>query len=432
MNKTLKTILIIAVIAVSVIAALYFMGVFNSEDEGISVETIEVATMDVTETVSATGKIYPEKEVSISPEVPGEITELLVKEGQSVQKGDVLVRINPDLLESSVNRSQAGFANAQASLQQAKASLVEAKANYQRSATLYEKGVISKADFEANTAAFERAKAQERSAYYSVQSAGATVNESTDNLQRTTIFAPMTGTVSLLAVELGERVVGTQQMAGTELLRVADLSQMEVEVDVNENDIVKIEVGDKAIIEVDAYLKKKFAGQVTEIANTASGTLTADQVTNFKVKVRILPNSYKDLVEGKSDNYSPFKPGMTATVDIITQERKDAIAVPISAIVIKTDTTESKRRTNQTLDAKKFECVYIEKNGEAKLQVVTTGIQDDKNIVILTGLETGNTVITGPYRTVTNLLKSGKKVAVKKDKTDSDSKEEEESTDNTD
>jgi HlyD family secretion protein len=415
MNKTLKVILIVVVIAVIGYFSLSYLGILSSKDEGVPVEVMKVTTMDITETVSATGKIYPEMEVSISPEVPGEITELYVKEGQSVKKGEVLVRINPDLLESVVNRSRAGLANTQASLQQAKASLVEAKATYQRSVTLFDKGVISQADFETTTASFERAKAQERSAYFSVKSASATVNESTDNLQRTTIFAPMTGTVSLLAVELGERVVGTQQMAGTELLRVADLSQMEVEVDVNENDIVKIEVGDKALVEVDAYLKKKFKGQVTEIANTASGQLSADQVTNFKVKVRILPDSYKDLVQGKSDNYSPFKPGMTATVDIITNERKGAIAVPISSIVIKTDTTESRRRRDVVLNAEKFECVYIEKDGKAKLIVVTTGIQDNKNIVVLTGLEEGSTVITGPYRTVTNTLKSGKKVNSKKD-----------------
>jgi HlyD family secretion protein len=412
MKKTI--IIIVCILAILVVGYFVVGSVFGSEDEGIRVEVMEATAMDVVETVSATGKIKPEIEVSISPEVPGEITELPIKEGQAVKKGDVLVRINPDLLQSSVSRSRAGLANAQANLQQSKASLAEAKANYQRSQTLFGKGVISQADFDGSTAAYERAKAQERSAFYSVQSAGATVNESTDNLGRTTIFAPMSGTVSLLAVELGERVVGTQQMAGTELLRVADLSSMEVEVDVNENDIVKIEVGDKAIVEVDAYLKKKFQGQVTEIANTASGQLSADQVTNFKVKVRILPDSYTDLTEGKSENYSPFKPGMTATVDIITNERKEAIAVPISSIVIKSDTTDSIKRRDLTVDTKKFECVYVENNGEARLRVVKTGIQDNENIVILSGLQKGDVVITGPYRAVTNTLKTGTKVNSKK------------------
>jgi HlyD family secretion protein len=410
-----KAIIIVIVLVLAAVAA-YFVFFSGKSDEGIRVEVMEVTTMDITETVSATGKIKPEIEVSISPEVPGEIIELPIKEGQSVQRGDLLVKINPDLLQSNVSRSRAGLANAQANYNQAQATLTEARANYKRSSALFDKGVISQADFDAAQAAIDRAKAAERSAFFAVQSAGATVNESTDNLGRTTIFAPMTGTISLLAVELGERVVGTQQMAGTELLRVADLSKMEVEVDVNENDIVKIEVGDKAIVEVDAYLKKKFEGEVTEIANTASGQLSADQVTNFKVKVRILPDSYKELLQGKSENYSPFKPGMTATVDIITREKKDAIAIPLSSIVVKSDTTESRRKNDDSIVDEKFECVYLEQNGEAKLRVITTGIQDDRNIVVLSGLEKGDTVITGPYRTVTNTLRTGKKVRVKRDR----------------
>ena len=410
----MKKAIIIIVILLAIVAIGFFgyQKIAGSSDKGISVEVMDVQSMNIIETVSATGKIKPEVEVSISPEVPGEIIELPIREGQAVKKGDLLAKINPDLLQSSVSRSRAGLANTRAGYEQSKATLAEAKANYQRSSTLFEKGVISQADFDTSTASFERAKAAERSAYFSVQSAGATVNEATDNLGRTSIFAPMTGTISLLAVELGERVVGTQQMAGTELLRVADLSQMEVEVDVNENDIVKIEVGDKAIVEVDAYLKREFKGEVTEIANTATGTLSADQVTNFKVKVRILPDSYKELVEGKSENYSPFKPGMTATVDIITREKNDVIAVPISSIVIKNDTVEKAfpAKSDVSTSDEKFECVYLEVNGKAKLRVVTTGIQDDKNIVILSGLDKGDKVITGPYRTVTKTLKSGKAV----------------------
>ncbi|MFT5925600.1 MAG: HlyD family secretion protein [Rubritalea sp.] len=414
-------IIIVILITVSVLGYFGYKIVAANSDEGIPVEVMDVATMDITEMVSATGKIKPEVEVSISPEVPGEIIELPIREGQAVQKGDLLAKINPDLLQSSVSRSRAGLANTKAGFELAKASLVEAKANFQRASQLFNKGVISQSEFDTSTASYERAKASERSAYFSVKSAGATVNEATDNLGRTSIFAPMTGTISLLAVELGERVVGTQQMAGTELLRVADLSQMEVEVDVNENDIVKIQVGDRAIVEVDAYLKRKFEGEVTEIANTATGTLSADQVTNFKVKVRILPESYQELVEGKSENYSPFKPGMTATVDIVTRESKGAIAVPISSIVIKNDTIEGKKKSKDlSTTEEKFECVYLEENGKAKLRVVTTGIQDDKNIVVLTGLEKGEKVITGPYRTVTKTLKSGKFVNSKKDK---DSKE---------
>jgi HlyD family secretion protein len=414
--------LLIAIIVIVGLILGYFVlsaiGIIGGDEEGTRVETMEVARMDVVETVSATGKIKPEIEVSITPEVPGEIIELPIKEGDAVEKGDLLVKINPDLLQSSVSRSRAGLSNARSAYAQAQATLAEAKANFQRSSQLFEKGVISQSEYDTSLANFERAKAGERSAFFSVQSSAATVNEATDNLGRTSIFAPMTGTISLLAVELGERVVGTQQMAGTELLRVADLSQMEVEVDVNENDIVKISIGDKAIVEVDAYLKKQFEGQVTEIANTASGTLTADQVTNFKVKIRILSNSYQDLLEGKPDNYSPFKPGMTATVDVITTERKDAVAVPISSIVIKNDTTGTSRSRQVSTSGEKFECVFVNENGKAKLRVVNTGIQDDKNIVITSGLKPGDVVITGPYRTVTEELESGDDVKVKASKSD--------------
>lgn len=224
MKKTLIIIGIIIVVAVLGLIGLKSTGAIGGGDKGLLVETKEVTKMNVTETVSATGKIRPEVEVSISPEVPGEIIELPIKEGQAVKKGDLLVRINPDLLESSVSRTRAGVANARAGYEQAKATLAEATANYNRSKQLFNKGVISQADFDTSTAAYERAKASERSAFYNVQSAGATLNEASDNLQRTSIYAPMSGTISLLAVELGERVVGTQQMAGTELLRVADLS----------------------------------------------------------------------------------------------------------------------------------------------------------------------------------------------------------------
>ncbi|NND88861.1 MAG: HlyD family efflux transporter periplasmic adaptor subunit, partial [Flavobacteriaceae bacterium] len=203
---------------------------------------------------------------------------------------------------------------------------------------------------------------------------------------------------------------------GTEIVRVANLNNMEVEVDVNENDIVKLAVGDSTIVEVDAYLKREFSGIVTEIANSAEQTLSADQVTNFKVKVRILPESYADLTEGKPDYYSPFRPGMTATVDIITNKRKDIIGVPISAIVIKSDTTDAtrvQRRDTESLNDEKFECVYVKNGNEAKLRVVTTGIQDDTNIQVLTGLKEGDVVITGPYTLVTKTLKSGDKVELK-------------------
>ena len=416
MSKTVKIIIGIVVVALIVLIAGKSMGWFGEKGNFKEVIVKEVTLKDIVETVSATGKIQPEVEVKISSEVSGEILELPFKEGQQVKKGDLLVRVNPDLIQSAVSRSQASYQNVRAGLEQAEANLKQAKADYDRNKTLFNKGVISKADWDRSIAAYETSVAGKSSAYYNVQSAAATVNEAKDNLNRTTIYAPMSGTISLLSVELGERVVGTQQMAGTEILRVANLNNMEVEVDVNENDIVKVNIGDSTIVEVDAYLKKQFKGIVTAIANSAAGTLAADQVTNFKVKVRIIEESYKDLTEGKPETYSPFRPGMTATVDVITKTRKDAISVPISAIVIKTDTSSTKKSYGEKAyiteddsgkEEEKFECVFVNENGKAKLRVVKTGIQDDTNIEIISGLSKDDKIITGPYNMVSKTLNAG-------------------------
>lgn len=418
MKKTFIWILVIVGLLVVLLIAGKKMGWFGKSGTFKEVEISKIEPIDITETVAATGKIQPEIEVNISSEVSGEIIELPIKEGQQVEKGDLLVKINPDLIQAAVSQSQAGLQNVRALLNQAEAGLKNSKANYERNQALFEKGVISKSQWDQSIAEYESAQASVQSAYYNVQSAAANVKQSRDNLSRTSIYAPMSGTISLLAAELGERVVGTAQMAGTEILRVANLSNMEVEVDVNENDIVKVAVGDSTIVEVDAYLKREFKGIVTEIANSAQNTLTADQVTNFKVKVRILPMSYADLTEGKPENYSPFRPGMTATVDIITSKRQNVIAVPISSIVIKSDTT-GKRKTRASesavLNQEKFECVFVKNGDEAKLRVVTTGIQDDTNIEIKSGLEVGDVVITGPYNTVTKTLKPNDKVEVMKE-----------------
>ena len=428
MSKTVKIIIGVVILALIVLVAGSKMGWFGKKGNFKEVTVKEVTLKDIVETVSATGKIQPEVEVKISSEVSGEILELPFKEGQEVKKGDLLVRVNPDLIQSAVSRSQASYQNFRAGLEQAEASLKQAKADYDRNKSLFNKGVISKSDWDRSIATYETAVAGKSSAYYSVQSAAATVNEAKDNLNRTTIYAPMSGTISLLSVELGERVVGTQQMAGTEILRVANLNNMEVEVDVNENDIVKVNIGDTTIVEVDAYLKKEFSGVVTEIANSA-----ADQVTNFKVKVRILEESYKDLTEGKPETYSPFRPGMTATVDIITKTRKDAISVPISAIVIKTDTSSTKKPYGKTSEIeendlpkeeKKFECVFVNENGKAKLRVVETGIQDDTNIEIISGLSKDDKIITGPYNMVSKTLKPGDLIEEKNKKTEPSDKEE--------
>lgn len=418
--------ILVAVIIASIIllVVLKSKGVIGNNDTSIEVETVKADEITIIETVSATGKIQPEIEVKISSEVSGEIIALPVKEGQVVKKGDLLVKINPDLYTSGYNRTISNLSGSKAGLSQADASFKEAKASYDRSKTLFDKGIISKSDWDKAVAAFEGAKANKESAYYNVQSANATVMEAKDNLGRTTIYAPADGTISSLGVELGERVLGTQQMTGTEILRVANLNNMEVEVDVNENDIVKISIGDSTKIQVDAYLKKEFKGIVTSISNSASTATTADQVTNFKVKVRILKESYQDLLEGKPATYSPFRPGMTATVDIITKRKESVIGVPISSVVVKSDTAATKKYElkdepdNKKVAAKndkKFECVFVKEGNKAKIRIVKTGIQDDTNIEIVSGLKKGDVVITGPYTTVSKDLNSGDKVKSKKD-----------------
>ena len=414
----------VVVTLIIVLVTLKSKGIIGSNDDSKQVETSKVDEITIIETVSATGKIQPEIEVKISSEVSGEIIALPIKEGQVVKKGDLLVKINPDLYTSGYNRTVSNLSGTKAGLSQADASFKEAKASYDRSKTLYDKGIISRSDWDKAIAAFEGAKANKESAYYNVQSANATVKEAKDNLGRTTIYAPADGTISSLDVELGERVLGTQQMTGTELLRVANLNNMEVEVDVNENDIVKINIGDSTKIQVDAYLKKEFKGIVTSISNSASAATTADQVTNFKVKVRILKESYQDLLEGKPATYSPFRPGMTATVDIITERKEKVIGVPISAVVIKSDTTATKSyeiedegedKKVAPKNDKKFECVFVKVGNKAKIRIVKTGIQDDTNIEVVSGLKKGDVVIVGPYTTVTKDLNSGDKVTLAKD-----------------
>lgn len=422
-KKTVYTFIGIAVVIIIALFALSKFGILGNKNIGKEVELSTISEMTIIETVSATGKIQPETEIKISSEVSGEIIELPIVEGQMVKKGQLLVKINPDLYLSSLNRSVAGLSNTKAGLNQAEAALKEAKANYNRNKSLFEKGIISKSEWDRLVAVYEGAQAAKQAAYYGVQSAGATVTEARDNLGRTTIYAPADGTISLLSVELGERVLGTQQMTGTEILRVANLTNMEVEVDVNENDIVKISIGDSTNIEVDAYLKKEFKGVVTSISNSASTAVSADQVTNFKVKVRILKESYADLMKGKPDNFSPFRPGMTATVDIITKRKEKVIGVPISAVVMKADTLGTNKvevkpedsdedEVVQILD-KKLECVFVKVGNKAKIRVIKTGIQDDSNIEVMEGLKPGDVVIIGPYTTVTKDLNSGDTVYVK-------------------
>ena len=422
-KKKIYILIGIILLLVIILITLKSKGIIGANDDSKQVETGTVDEITIIETVSATGKIQPEIEVKISSEVSGEIIELPVKEGQIVKKGQLLVKINPDLYVSGYNRTVSNLSGTKAGLSQADATFKEAKASYDRSKTLFEKGVISRSEWDRAIATFEGAKASKESAYFNVQSANATVKEAKDNLGRTTIYAPADGTISSLGVELGERVLGTQQMTGTELLRVANLDNMEVEVDVNENDIVKVSIGDSTNISVDAYLKKEFKGIVTSISNSASSTITADPVTNFKVKVRILKESYLDLIEGKPSSYSPFRPGMTATVDIITKRKEKVLGVPISSVVIKSDTaaTKSYEVKEENVDKKvtvksdkKYECVFVKVGNKAKIRVIKTGIQDDTNIEVVSGLKKGDIIIIGPYTTVSKDLNSGDKVSTNK------------------
>ncbi|OJJ23213.1 efflux transporter periplasmic adaptor subunit [marine bacterium AO1-C] len=397
----------------------------------------------IVEQVSASGKIQPEIEVKISPDVSGEIVEVLVQEGDSVVKGQLLLKIRPDNLQAALENSQAvlnsrnaATAQAQASYQQQKANYDRLKLEYDRNKQLYAQKVISQADFQLSEANFKVAKQQMESAKqnieatkFNAQSAAANVSQNLDNLSRTSVFAPVSGTISKLDVEKGEKVVGTAQMAGTEMLRIANLNNMEVQVDVNENDIVRVELGDTTDIEVDAYItqNKKFKGIVTEIANTANPTASADAVTEFKVKVRILQESYQDLIKQKK-RMAPFRPGMTASVEIRTNVKNSVLSVPLASVTTRNPDDEKKGkgrrgrrgRGNQgNQKAKEAEkkkkkkakpqevvFVYDTKTQKVVLRKVKTGISDFENIEILTGLKAGDEVVTGPFLEVSKRLKN--------------------------
>ena len=414
----LKYIIIAGVLLVIALTVAAATGKLGKSETGKKVITQKVGRATIMETVTGSGKIQPEKEVKISSDVSGEIIALPVKEGQSVKKGDLLVKINPDLYQSGLKRARAAVQNARANLSQAEARLISAEQDYKRNKQLFDKGIISKADFDKAETNYKVALATKNAAMFSVNSALANLNEAQDNLSRTTIYAPISGTISKLNVEMGERVVGTKQMTGTEIMRIANLNNMEAVVDINENDIVKIKVGDSANIDVDAYLNDRFKGVITEIANSADSNLgSGDQITNFKVKIRVLESSYKHLLKDKPKNYSPFRPGMTASTDIITNIKKDVIAVPISAVTVRSDTignTKYSKHEKTTGNTKKFEVVFVNDHGKAKLKAVKTGIQDDSNIEIISGLKEGDEIITGPYNLVSKKLKSGDRIVVKK------------------
>lgn len=386
----------------------------------IDVEVSKAVAKNIVEKVSASGVVQPETEVKMSPDVAGEIIELNVVEGDSVKVNDLLVKIRPDNFISALDRARAtlnqqlaNLAQSRASLKRAEAQYIRANLEYERNQKLYEDKVISDADFEQINSNYLTAKndldAAEQTvlaAEFIVKSAQATVDEAAENLRLTNVYSPTNGIVSKLLVEKGERVVGTAQMAGTEMLRIADLSRMEVRVNVNENDIVRISLDNEALIDVDSYAfsGKKFAGRVTAIANSANEKTSADAVTEFEVRVRMLSESYQDLVTDR--NPYPFRPGMTASVEILTNKKENVLSVPLAAVTT---------RDHQTMEtesgvSRPKELVFVKDGNQAKMVEVKTGISDFDNIEILEGVEEGQEIIIGPYFVVSKQLEDGKVV----------------------
>ena len=398
------------------------------KDFAISVATETVKSKTITEFITANGKIQPKTEVKISPDVSGEIIKLYVEEGDEVKEGDLLCVIKPEMYISALNRAEATLNSSKARLAQAEAQQIESKLTFERTKKLYDKGTIAASEYESAEAKFKVSEAEVRAAEYAVKSAEAGVSEAKEQLTKTKIYAPISGTISSLKVEQGERVVGTNMYAGTEMMVVANLEEMEVEVEVNENDIVKVSKYDTALVEVDAYLNRKFKGVVTDIANSASTTGTsADQVTNFDVKVLLIRDSYADLIDPASGNLYPFRPGMSATVDILTETRENVISVPISAVTTrikkKDGGTEDVKEKTKTTDKEKVvkrdekqEVVFLYKNGRVKKTEVKTGIQDNNSIEILEGVTEGDEIVVAPYNAINKTLKDSMQVKKVKEK----------------
>ena len=435
-NKTLKYLLI----AVGVLLLFSIIGKkagWFGKGEMTKVAVEKVSRRDITEIVSASGKVQPEVELKLSADVSGEIVELHVKEGEHVEKGMLLAKIKPDAyisqldrMNAALNTSKADYSSQKSRKSQAESQFTKAESTFNRTKKLFDQGAVSSSDFETAKSAYEVAKAEVDAAQqailaseFNMKSAEASLKESQDNLLKTSIFAPVSGTISKLNKEQGERVVGTNMMEGTEILRIADLNEMEVSVDVNESDIVRVHKNDTALIEVDAYLNRKFKGLVTEIANTASTMgMNTDQVTNFTVKIRILHESYQDLMTKLQSNESPFRPGMSATVDIQTKTERNVLSVPVQSVTTRDTAVENKDRKKADTkgehkekhndEAKLLECVFVADSGKVKLQLVKTGVQDNNYIEILTGLDTSFSVVSGPYSAVSKKLKAGDKVEV--------------------
>ncbi len=362
-----------------------------------AVDTQKPVRTTIVENIPANGKIQPVTEVKISPDVSGEIVELHVKEGDAVKKGDLIIKIKQDIYLSAVDQAMASLNAVRASYKQQQAQTLRAKQNYERYSKLYELKTVSKAEYENACAEWDVAQQQLDGARFNISSAEARLKEARENLLKTTIYSPMDGIISKLSVELGERVVGTTQMAGTEMFRVANFDQMEVLVDVNENDIIRLNTGDSAKITVDAYMDRDFYGVVTEVANSSKSSATAslDQATSFEVKVRISPESYSDLT-------APFRPGMSASVQIQTSKAEDVLTLPVAAITSRSDLSLE--------GGKSFVFTYNPKDQTVTAVPVKTGIQDMTNIEIKEGVSDSTIVVCGPFTAISRTLHNGSKV----------------------
>ena len=457
-RRILKIAGILTGVLILLVAVLFWTGFLGGGSEGTLVDVAEVERRDITQTVTAFGRVQPEREVVISPDVPGEIIELTVQEGDQVQRGELLARVEAKDYVAQAQQQRAGVSQAKASLAGLRADSAQARQEYERKKELLDREIIARQEFEAAQARYEQAVSELRAARFRVDQARASLQESQERVQQTSIYAPISGTVSKLDVEEGERVVGTDRQPGTEMMRIARLDQMEVEVDVNENDVVNVALGDTASVEVDAYPERTFQAVVTEIANSArvSGEGTQEQVTNFPVTLRLTsPHNLEAVSQGTaappSDSaataglqkqeidFGPqaaptFRPGMSATAEISTQTVPDAIAVPIQAVTVR-DFNKVQPQADSTAGAAGTEAaasgssqagsgrgsngerggggedlrkvVFLAQDGKARMAEVETGISDDTHIRVRSGLEVGQTIVTGPYRAVSRELSPG-------------------------
>ena len=446
-KKLLKVAGILVLILVIGGAVANMMGWLDTGEQETTVETANAELRTITQIVSASGRIQPETEVIIRPDVSGEIIELNIREGDFVREGDLLLRIKPDIYQARIDELSASLLSQKSRMEEARSTMLQAQSEFQKSEQLYERSLISETEYNQSKTTYEARQANLRAAEYQIQSAQAQLRRAEEELQQTVIRAPRDGTISRLSVEEGERVLGNAQTAGTEMMRIARLNQMEVEVDVNENDIVNVSTDDRVDIEVDAYPNRIFEGRVTEIANSADITSggSAEQITNYKVKIRIttphnLDSGPEDFIVQVNDQETPtraespnFKPGMSGTVDIRTNTVVDVVSVPIQAVTVRdfADDEENKNelaaadstseesssdealrttRSSQEEDFKKV--VFINDNGVAKRVEVETGISDNTHIQILNGVREGDEIVTGNYRILSRELQNGDKIKV--------------------